>query len=99
MGEIAIPSTPLVMRSSMILFCSAAVPSDVILKSAETSFNSEAAFSTPRRAIVQKSAELFVTNARRSFFVSFDAGVELHAATTSNRADRINDANLFIQHS
>src|SRR5262245_32955122 len=62
----AIPSTPFVTRSSMIRFCSAAVPSDVILNSAVISGNSLSAFSTPRRAMVQKSEELLVTKARFS---------------------------------
>src|SRR3954451_7116264 len=47
----------------MMLFCSAAVPSASIRNSAETSASSASAFSTPRRAIVQKSDELLVTNA------------------------------------
>ena len=67
-GEIAIPLMPPANRSSMIRFCSAAVPSDVILNSAVTSFNSASAFSTPFRAIVQKSAELLVTKANFSSF-------------------------------
>src|SRR5262245_29173321 len=57
------PSTPLVIKSSMMRFCSAAVPSEVILNSTVISGNSLSAFSTPRRAMVQKSEELLVTNA------------------------------------
>ena len=43
--------------------CSPASGGGVSLKSTVTSASSASAFSTPRRAIVQKSAELFVTNA------------------------------------
>ena len=57
------PATCLVSRSSTIRFCSAAVPSDVIRNSAETSLSSASPFSTPRLAMVQKSDELLVTNA------------------------------------
>ena len=62
-------STPFVSRSSTMRCCSAAVPSAVILNSASTSGSSSSAFSTPRRAIVQKSAELLVTNASLSVLV------------------------------
>jgi hypothetical protein len=40
---------------------------------------------------------LFVTNASLSFFVSLDAGVELQAAVTSKRTQRIQEAIRFIE--
>jgi hypothetical protein len=69
-GEMAIASTPFVRRSSITRCCSAAVPSAMILNSACTSASSSSAFSTPRRAMVQQSAELLVTNASLSVLVS-----------------------------
>src|SRR5262245_40016594 len=79
----AMPSTPFVIRSSMIRFCSAAVPSDVRRNSAEPSVRSLSAFSTPWRAIVQKSAELLVTNASLSCLVSV---LELQDEKSNHRA-------------
>src|SRR5215467_124651 len=64
----AIPSRPLAIKSSTIRRCSAAVPSEGILNSTFTSGSSAAACSVPRLAMVQKSAELFVTNAMWLFF-------------------------------
>ena len=55
--------------------CSAAVPSAEILNSASTSASSASAFSTPRRAIVQKSAELLVTNASLIVFAPSPPGL------------------------
>jgi hypothetical protein len=58
----AMPSTPTASRSSTMRFCPAAVPSPR-RNSTVTSGSSASAFSTPRRAIVQKSVVLFVMNA------------------------------------
>jgi hypothetical protein len=63
------PSMPLASKSSMMRFCSAAVPSEGILNSTEVSANSSSAFSVPLRAIVQKSEALLVTKA--SFLPDF----------------------------
>src|SRR5262249_49778252 len=90
-----------VIKSSMIRFCSAAVPSDVILNSAETSGNSLSAFSTPRRAIVQKSEELLVTNASLSsrfpvLLLSRFSVLELQADIKSKRHKVMTVASCFI---
>jgi len=74
--------------------CSAAVPSAVSLNSASTSASSWSACSTPRRAIVQKSAELLVTNATLSVFGSrsvplsrdWHAAAAIMAAPTTHAA-------------
>src|SRR2546429_6099423 len=78
----------------MIRFCSAAVPSEQILNWAETSVSSPSAFSTPLRAIVQKSAELLVTNAS---FNSFAAGLlGLHAGRRVMHSNRTHAQDFFI---
>src|SRR5688572_21474268 len=80
----------------MMRFCSPAVPSEVIRNSAVTSGNSSSAFSTPRLAMVQKSAELFVTKA--SFTCLAESLVslpELHAAQTRKR-QRARTEDFFI---
>src|SRR6185503_7956286 len=64
----AIPAIPFAIRSSMILLCSAAVPSEGILNSTSTLSSSRSAASQPLRAIVQKSEALLVTNETLNFF-------------------------------
>src|SRR5690242_14604486 len=94
-GEIAMPCTPRVRRSSIIRFCSAAVGSAAILNSADTSASSLSAFSTPFRAIVQKSELLLVTKAS---FNSLGAsalstlGAELHEHR--NRSTQTDEARI-----
>jgi len=61
-GLMAMSSTPLASRSSRIRFCAAAVPSPS-RNSTVTPGNSASAFSVPFRAMVQKSAALFVMKA------------------------------------
>src|SRR5215831_17459541 len=99
----AIPSTPFVTRSSMIRFCSAAVPSDVILNSAVISGNSLSAFSTPRRAMVQKSEELLVTNAsfnsRPVVFPLLSPVLELQAAIKMKKHEVTTVASCLIAYS
>src|SRR5436190_211050 len=63
-GLIAMPSTPFASKSSTMRFWAAAVPSPR-RNSTVTSASSASAFSVPFLAIVQKSAALFVMNARR----------------------------------
>src|SRR6185369_396002 len=91
----AIASTPLVRRSSTTRCCSAAVPSAVILNSACTSASSSSAFSTPRRAIVQKSAELLVTNATLSVLAPPVALLSCDSHPTVATARQARDAISF----
>src|SRR5687768_18252548 len=86
----AMPLTPFVSRSSTMRCCSAASAGEVSLNSTSTSVSSASAFSTPRRAIVQKSAELFVTNASLIVFAPPASGVSADrqptvTPTTDNR--------------
>src|SRR5262245_5944049 len=92
----AIASTPFVNRSSTTRCCSAAVPSAVILNSASTSGSSASAFSTPRRAIVQKSEELLVTNASLSVFELPDAPLLADWHPTDTQATQTTHAISFI---
>src|SRR5678816_1162475 len=69
------------------------------LNSACTSFNSSSAFSTPRRAIVQKSAALLVTNASLSSFEDVSVLFEVHDRNTKG-ADKIRiRTRRLIEHS
>src|SRR3954470_24334855 len=88
-GLMAMPSTPLASRSSTIRFCPAAVPSPS-RNSTAISARSASAFSVPFRAMVQKSAALFVTNAS----VCVDEPFRLQPARTSAAAQVIATAVL-----
>src|SRR5436190_16264588 len=80
----AMPETPFAMRSSMMRRCSAAVPSDGILNSTSTLASSASACSQPLRAMVQKSAALFVTKASLNLFAGTPAGEQANDIKLGN---------------
>src|SRR5258705_6415425 len=92
------PATPFVNRSSTIRRCSAAVPSAGIRNSTSTFGSSVPAFSVPRRAIVQKSEALLVTNAIRRLAVAFgaDAGCEQPAISNASKKEAFRKRRSFV---